>query len=87
MKAVIAMDSFKGSISSIEALKDAVNHSGNVNGCILHSDRGSQYCSRDYQNFAHANGFISSMSRKGNCWDNAPMECFWGKMKQEWLNE
>jgi len=27
------------------------------------------------------------MSRKGNCWDNAPMECFWGKLKQEWLNE
>ena len=27
------------------------------------------------------------MSRKSNCWDNAPMECFWGKLKQEWLNE
>ncbi len=32
-------------------------------------------------------GFISSMSRKGNCWDNAPMESFWGKLKQEWLNK
>ncbi len=32
-------------------------------------------------------GFICSMSRKGNCWDNAPMESFWGKLKQEWLNE
>ena len=31
-------------------------------------------------------GFICSMSRKGNCWDNAPMESFWGKLKQEWLN-
>lgn len=32
-------------------------------------------------------GFICSMSRKGNCWDNAPMEAFWGKMKYEWLHE
>ena len=71
----------------IRALKDAVNHSENVKNCILHSDRGSQYCSRDYQNLLKANGFRCSMSRKGNCWDNAPMECFWGKLKQEWLNE
>ena len=71
----------------IRALKDAVNHSKNVKNCILHSDRGSQYCSRDYQNLLKAHGFRCSMSRKGNCWDNAPMECFWGKLKQEWLNE
>ncbi len=32
-------------------------------------------------------GFTMSMSRRGNCWDNAPMESFWGKLKQEWLNE
>lgn len=71
----------------IRALKDAVNHSEDVKNCILHSDRGSQYCSRDYQKLLKANGFQCSMSRKGNCWDNAPMECFWGKLKQEWLNE
>lgn len=83
----MSMDSTMTKQLTMEALKDAVNHSGNVKGCILHSDRGSQYCSIDYQNFVHANGFIISMNRKGNCWDNAPMECFWGKMKQEWLNE
>ena len=83
----LEMDSTMTKQLTIEALKDAVNHSGDVKGCILHSDRGSQYCSIDYQNFVHANGFIISMSRKGNCWDNAPMECFWGKMKQEWLND
>ncbi|MCI7056300.1 MAG: IS3 family transposase, partial [Selenomonas bovis] len=55
-------------------------------GCILHSDRGSQYCSLQYQQMARANGFVSSMSRKGNCWDNAPMESFWGSIKQEWLD-
>lgn len=72
---------------TIDVLKDAVSRSGDVKGCILHSDMGSQYCSRDYQNLVHAYGFITSMSRKGNCWDNSPMECFWGKLKQEWLND
>ena len=56
-------------------------------GGILHSDRGSQYCSEDYQKEIERWGFICSMSRKGNCWDNAPMESFWGKLKMEWLNE
>ena len=71
----------------IAALRDAIHHTPVTEGCILHSDRGSQYCSQDYQSLAKEHGFISSMSRKGNCWDNAPMESFWGKLKQEWLNE
>lgn len=71
----------------IAALQDAICHTPVTEGCILHSDRGSQYCSQDYQSLAKEHGFISSMSRKGNCWDNAPMESFWGKLKQEWLNE
>ena len=71
----------------ITALKDAVRHTKRTENCILHSDRGSQYCSMEYQKLAKENGFISSMSRKGNCWDNAPMESFWGKLKQEWLND
>lgn len=69
------------------ALQDAIRHTQATEGCILHSDRGSQYCSLDYQALAKEHGFIASMSRKGNCWDNAPMESFWGKLKQEWLNE
>ena len=69
----MSMDSTMTKQLTIEALKDAVNHSGNVKGCILHSNRGSQYCSIDYQNFVHANGFIISMSRRENCWDNAPI--------------
>ena len=71
----------------MNALLDAISHTDDTKGCILHSDRGSQYCSFDYQALAKEHGFISSMSRKGNCWDNAPMESFWGKLKQEWLNE
>ncbi|MCX7842270.1 MAG: integrase core domain-containing protein [Clostridia bacterium] len=45
----------------------------------------SQYCSNDYQSLIGKYGIVCSMSRKGNCWDNAPMEAFWGKMKYEWL--
>lgn len=83
----VSMDSRMTKELVINALEDAINHSGNVKGCILHSDRGSQYCSNDYSKRAKEVGFIMSMSRKGNCWDNAPMESFWGKLKQEWLNE
>jgi len=54
-----------------------------VNGLIHHSDRGSQYCSHDFRNFMERFGMVASMSRKGNCYDNAPMESFWGTLKQE----
>ena len=47
-------------------------------GLLHHSDRGSQYTSADYQAFLKHSGMIVSMSRKGNCYDNAMMEsCFW----------
>jgi putative transposase len=52
-------------------------------GLIHHSDRGSQYCSEDYQKLLRQFGMQVSMSRKGNCWDNAPMESFWGTLKNE----
>jgi len=71
----------------IDALKQAKGRCCNPKGVLIHSDRGSQYCSHDYQNELRKDGFICSMSRKGNCWDNAPMESFWGKLKQEWLND
>lgn len=52
-------------------------------GLIHHSDRGSQYCSYDFQKLLKANGAISSMSRKGDCWDNAVTESFFGTLKTE----
>lgn len=52
-------------------------------GLIHHSDRGSQYCSRNYQKLLKQFGIIASMSRKGNCYDNAPMESFFGTLKNE----
>jgi len=52
-------------------------------GLLLHSDRGSQYASHEYQNLLKRNGIICSMSRKGNCWDNAVMERFFLNLKME----
>ncbi len=52
-------------------------------GLIQHSDQGSQYCSSQYQGLLTVRGMPASMSRRGNCYDNAPMESFWGTLKQE----
>jgi len=52
-------------------------------GLIHHSDRGSQYCSHDYQDLLRQYGMRASMSRKGNCWDNAPTESFFNSLKNE----
>ena len=50
-------------------------------GLVHHSDRGSQYAATSYQRRLTEYGLIPSMSRKGNCWDNAPTESFWGRLK------
>ena len=55
-------------------------------GLVHHSDRGSQYCSGEYRKILDHYGVIASMSRKGNCYDNAPMESFWGTLKQELIH-
>jgi putative transposase len=52
-------------------------------GLIHHTDRGSQYCSGSYQKLMRQFKMKPSMSRKGNCWDNAPMESFFGTLKTE----
>jgi putative transposase len=52
-------------------------------GLIHHSDRGSQYCSHDSQKQLAAYGMLASMSRKGNCWDNATSESFFNSLKNE----
>jgi len=65
------------------ALKKAVKARRPKDGLIMHSDRGSQYCSTRYRRILKQFGMIQSMSRKGNCYDNAPMESFWGTLKVE----
>ncbi len=51
-----------------------------------HSDRGSQYASHAFQDKLRAYGMICSMSRKGNCWDNAPTESWFNSFKNEWVH-
>ncbi len=67
-----------------DALGMALVHRGKITGLLHHSDRGSQYCSDMYQETLSAHGIQCSMSRRGNCWDNACMESFFGSLKSEW---
>jgi len=55
-------------------------------GLLHHSDRGSQYCSHEYRSLLEHFGLEASMSGRGNCYDNAPMESFWGILKQELIH-
>jgi putative transposase len=66
-----------------DALTMALWNRGFPRGVLFHSDRGSQYCSYEYQSMLTSFGFISSMSRKGNCWDNAVAESFFHTLKTE----
>jgi transposase InsO family protein len=66
-----------------QSLLRAVAAKRPAKGLIHHSDRGSQYCSHEYRGLLDRFGLSASMSRKGNCFDNAPMESFWGTLKQE----
>jgi len=69
-----------------QSLVRAVAAKRPAKGLIHHSDRGSQYCSYEYKNILDQFGLKASMSRKGNCFDNAPMESFWGTLKQELIH-
>jgi putative transposase len=69
-----------------QSLFKAVAAKRPAQGLIHHSDRGSQYCSREYRNLMDRFGLKVSMSGKGNCYDNAPMESFWGTLKQELIH-
>lgn len=66
-----------------ESLLRAIASKRPAKGLMHHSDRGSQYCSQEYRRLLDRFGIRVSMSRKGNCYDNAPMESFWGMLKQE----
>jgi len=68
---------------AIRALKMAIAFRSPPKGCIHHTDRGSQYCSHDYQKILRLNGFKVSMSGKGNCYDNAAVETFFKTIKAE----
>jgi transposase InsO family protein len=67
----------------MDALRMAIWRRRPAPGLIFHSDRGSQYCSKDFQKMLETHKMLSSMSRKGNCWDNAVAESFFGSLKTE----
>lgn len=66
----------------VDALRMAWFRRRPAAGLVVHSDRGSQYCGDLFQSALKAYGMKSSMSRKGDCWDNAPTESLWGSMKR-----
>ncbi|MBD8259251.1 IS3 family transposase, partial [Pseudomonas fluorescens] len=70
-----------------EALRMAVELRGRPQDVLFHSDQGCQYTSHKFRNELVKHGFRQSMSRKGECWDNAPMERFFGSLKSEWVPE
>lgn len=69
-----------------ESLFRAVSSKRPQAGLIHHSDRGSQYCSYGYRDLLEQFGIQASMSRRGNCYDNAVMESFWGILKSELIH-
>jgi transposase InsO family protein len=68
-----------------QTLKQAKQKEKVTDGLILHSDQGTQYTSPAYHVLTHEYNITPSMSRRGNCWDNAPMENFFGHLKEEYL--
>jgi len=72
---------------ALEALQMAVMRRKPASGCIHHTDRGSQYASIDYRAQLDRHGFVCSMSRKGNCWDNAVGESFFATLEKELLDD
>ena len=67
------------------AMRMAILHRDPDKGLIHHSDRGVQYAAEGFQDLLEENKVICSMSRKGNCWDNACAESFFGSLKNEWI--
>ncbi len=67
----------------LAALLMALRHRRPPAGVVHHSDRGCQYASSVYRSALAANGCVASMSRRGNCYDNAAMEAFWSTLKHE----
>jgi putative transposase len=72
---------------ALQALNRALARRRYPRGVIHHSDRGIQYACREYRRQLERCGLVASMSRKGNCYDNAAMEAFWSTLKREALEE
>ena len=78
-----ALDTHMRETLVLEALETAITRRRPDRGLLVHSDRGVQYRGNDYQQLLTGSGIRPSMSRKGNCWDNAVMESFFSRLKVE----
>jgi transposase InsO family protein len=81
-----AMAPRMGSLLVQQALQMAIRQRRPSSGLVHHSDRGSQYTAATYQTLLASQGMQVSMSSTGNCYDNAPMESFFGTLKREWVH-
>jgi putative transposase len=82
-----AMDEHMESRLVVDALAMAVQRRLPDEGLLAHSDRGSQYASEHYQRLLAQHGIMCSMSRRADCWDNAPMESFFASLKKELVHD
>ena len=71
---------------AVRALTNALKNRRPQAGWMHHSDQGVQYAYKEYQEVLASNGAVVSMSRKGNCWDNALAESFFGTLKKELIH-
>jgi putative transposase len=78
-----ALDTHVRETLILDALKMAMGQRQAAPGLLLHSDQGVQYRANEYQQMLYDLGITASMSRKGNCWDNAVMEAFFARLKVE----
>ena len=82
-----AMSEYLDASLALAALRMALERRQPAPGLVHHSDRGVQYACEAYRGALAANGLVPSMSRKGNCWDNAPAESFFGTLKVELIGD
>jgi putative transposase len=82
-----SMDDQMESRLVVDALEMAVQRRLPEEGLLAHSDRGSQYASEHYQLLLGKHGITCSMSRRADCWDNAPMESFFASLKKELVHD
>lgn len=82
-----SMDSTMTSRLVVDALSMAMQRRLPGEELLVHTDQGSQYASEHYQGVLSKHGITVSMSRKGNCWDNAPMESFFASLKKELVHD
>jgi transposase InsO family protein len=71
--------------TTVEALQKAITTRQPGEGLLIHTDQGSEFTNYDFIHLAKKNGFINSMSRRGNCYDNAYMESFFHTLKTEMI--